>query len=289
LIDTAELYGNEELIAAAVASSGVHRESLTLSSKVGRWCDAEPPAEVTAAVPPEYAGVRGVYVARGSGGGPTLSRGVCIGGAASTREALNRTLSRLRTSYLDLYLLHWPLSRAAYALDDGRHAGVRLEAWSELVRLKRAGLVRAIGLSNFSPRQMAPLLEVETPAVLQLEMHPLWQRRELRAYCEQHGILLQAYGHHKPELRASAALQSAAAQLPVRDLGPAAVGLLGMRWALQSGAAVIPRSSKLEYVAANRRVFEVPAYSAEMMRSVAELDRGQSLYGLVGTVHESVM
>ena len=72
----------------------------------------------------------------------TLGRGVCIGGAAETRQALNRSLSRLGVETLDLYLLHWPLTHAAYALDDPRHAQLRLDAWRELVRLRRLGLVR---------------------------------------------------------------------------------------------------------------------------------------------------
>ena len=102
----------------------------------GTWCDGELPTTVGASVPTEYRhlGLRGLYpTSRG-----TLGRGVCIGGAAATRAAFNASLRRLGVPRLSLYLLHWPLTSAAYALDDTRHAGVRLEAWTELSRLRRA-------------------------------------------------------------------------------------------------------------------------------------------------------
>ena len=274
LVDTGELYGNERQVAAAVQLSGVHRESLVLSSKAGAWCDGALPPDVASLVPTEYRGVRGAYpTSRG-----TLGRGVCIGGGAATRAALNRTLASLGTHYLDLYLLHWPLTDAAYALDDPRHAEVRREAWAELVSLKRSGLVRAIGVSNWSPRQIEQVLDLETPQVLQLELHPLLQRSAVRDFCEAHGILLQAYGHHRPELRAMPPLREAARELRLPE--PAGAGLLAMRWSLQIGAAVIPRSRRLEYVEANKRVFELPPLSADALRALAHADGNQSLYGL---------
>ena len=67
----------------------------------------------------------------------TLGRGVCIGDGRATAEALNRTLGRLGVAYLDVYLLHWPLTTAAYALDDPAHAARRLDAWRALVDAKR--------------------------------------------------------------------------------------------------------------------------------------------------------
>ena len=208
LIDTAELYENEEIVGEGIRRSGVHRDSLFLSSKHGRWCDGEPPPAVAAAVPAEHRGIRGVYpTSRG-----TLGRGVCIGGAAAVRAALGASLRRLGVDYLDLYLLHWPLTTAGYALDDGRHAAVRLEAWRALVEMKREGLVRAIGVSNFSPRQLRPLIAVEAPAVLQIELHPLLQRAELRTFCAAHGIALQAYGNFRREVREHPFVAAAAAR-----------------------------------------------------------------------------
>ncbi len=138
LLDMGELYENEEVVGRALRRSGLHRDTVFVSSKAGRWCTSEPPAELLAELPPHYRGLRGVYAtSRG-----TLSRAVCVGGAQQTRDALLASLRRLGLTHLDLYLLHWPLSSAAYALDDGAHAAVRLEAWQALVELKREGKVR---------------------------------------------------------------------------------------------------------------------------------------------------
>jgi len=287
LIDTGELYGNEERIREGILLSGMHRESLILSSKAGRWCEGELPPTVAARLPAEYRShaqqgsplLRGVYpTPRG-----TLGRGVCIGGAAETRAALERTLARLGTEYVDLYLLHWPLTHAAYALDDARHAAVRLEAWRELVRLKRRGKIRAIGVSNFSPRQIDEIAPIEIPQLVQVELHLQLQRPELRAYCEARGILLQAYGHHRPELRAHPIL-ALAAEVLTRGTSMAqsssSVGLVGMRWSLQAGVTVIPRSRRLAYVQDNARVFEVPPLTDDMLQVLEGVDANASLYGL---------
>ena len=281
LIDTAELYDNEEIVGEGIRRSGVHRDSLFLSSKHGRWCDGEPPPAVAAAVPAEHRGIRGVYpTSRG-----TLGRGVCIGGAAAVRAALGASLRRLGVDYLDLYLLHWPMTTAGYALDDGRHAAVRLEAWRALVEMKREGLVRAIGVSNFSPRQLRPLIAVEAPAVLQVELHPLLQRAELREFCAAHGIALQAYGNFRREVREHpfVAAAAAAARADLAALSPEPAALLALRWTLQAGAALIPRSRRPEQITANKHVFApavARALGGDAMARWAAIDANASLYGL---------
>lgn len=282
LIDTGELYANEAAIRESIAQSGAHRESLIISSKAGRWCEGELPASTMDHVPPEYRAhaqqglLRGFYrTTRG-----TLGRGVCIGGAAETRAALERTLARLGTDYVDVFLLHWPLTHAAYALDDGRHAAMRLEAWRELSRLKRRGKIRAIGVSNFNERQIDELVTVETPQLLQVEMHPLLQRPTLRAYCEARGIMLQAYGHHRSELRDNSLLLAVAAQHGIDAEKTSAVGLLAMRWSLQAGAALIPRSRRHAYVQDNLKVFQVPHLPAGALGVLRGVDANMSLYGL---------
>lgn len=183
LVDTGELYGNEALVAEGVRLSGVHREGVFLSSKTGSWC------------PGWYATPRG-----------TMARAVCIGGFEETTAAVRGSLERLGQAYLDLYLLHWPMSAAAglepeplpdgsraLRLDDPAHAAAREGAWRALLALRAQGVLRAVGVSNFSVRQLEQLRVAtgELPDVLQLELHPLLQRPSLRAYCEANGILIQ--------------------------------------------------------------------------------------------------
>ena len=276
LIDTGELYGNEEIVARGIAHSGVDPASILLSSKHGTWCEAPLPPEIAAAVPAEYRQHRlgGLYpTSRG-----TLGRGVCIGDADATRAAFHATLARLGVRKLGVYMLHWPLTHAAYELGDARHAAMRLSAWGALVELQRQGLVEAIGVSNFSPRQIAPLLKLGVPSVLQVELHLLLQRPELQAFCEANGILLQSYGHHRPELGEHGLLSQVSRALPL-DGKPLPMGLMSMRWALESGVALIPRSRKLAYVADNLRVFDF-ALPAEALPVLAKADANASLYGL---------
>ena len=280
LIDMGELYENEALVGRAVRRSGVHREALFLSSKAGHWCTSPPPAALLNELPPRYRALGALYpTSRGS-----MARAVCVGGAVETRLALLASLRRLEVAYLDLYLLHWPLTDAAYALHDRAHAAVRLEAWRALVELRREGLVRAIGVSNFSPRQIEPLLAIETPAVLQLELHPLLQRREVRAFCGKHGILLQAYtGAYKPELREHPELARLARRVPAAELVPYPAAILSMRWTLQAGAAIIPRSRRQAYIGTNLQVFSdgfAQLLPPSAMDTLSVLDRNTSLYGL---------
>ena len=127
-------------------------------------------------------------------------------------------------------------------------------------------------------------------------MHLLLQRPELRAFCAEHAILLQSYGHHKPELTRVPALSAAAAALGLaRGVAPSAaageggsggeraaataVGLLSMRWALQVGSALIPRSRRIEYVEANKRVFGF-TLPAQVMDALRAADANVSTYGL---------
>ena len=224
-------------------------------------------------MPPEYRrpGLGGLYPIESRG---TLGRGVCIGGARETRAAFNASLARLGVARMGLYLLHWPLTTAAYPLDDPQHRLVRMAAWRELLRIKQEGLAAAVGVSNFSPRQLREVIAVHPPDVLQIEMHLLLQQPELRELCAAHGILIQSYGHRKLE-RAQHNLVTAAAEA----LRAPSVGLLSMRWALHAGAAIIPRSRTLEYVAANQRVFDF-ALPAGVIPALEFLNQNASLYGL---------
>jgi len=282
LVDTAELYANEHLVARGLALSGVHREGVFLVSKTGQWC------------PGWYPTSRG-----------TLARGVCLDGFEETVAAVRASLVRLEVAYLDLFLLHWPMGRGGRQqplahellsavpaeqhmtldLADGAHATARVEAWRALLHLRGQGVLRAVGVCNFSERQLEQLRAAtgELPDVLQLEMHPLLQRPQLLAYCERHGILVQAYGNFHEAVTSHPAIRGLAALAPkLGKLVPEPTGIISMRWALQSGAAILPRSRKPTYIAANLQVFW-PGFrellTPERMKELSALDANTSLYG----------
>jgi diketogulonate reductase-like aldo/keto reductase len=172
----------------------------------------------------------------------------------SAARELAKSLERLGLDYVDLYLIHWPVPVLT-----GRY-------WRELERLQKKGLAREIGVSNFSRRQLEAL-GGPVPAVNQVHFSPFQFRRALRDYCEEHGILLEAYspleqgaGPRDPTIRAVA-----------DRLGrtPAQVML---RWAIQQRAVVIPKSSRPERIRENAEVFDFEL-SAEDVETLSALDR----------------
>ena len=165
--------------------------------------------------------------------------------AAAVERAVRRTLGALRLEYLDLYLIHWPL-----AGNRGPEVVPALrETWEAMEWLVRAGLVRSIGVSNFSAKKLADILSYATikPAVCQVEVHPYHRNDALIAWCRAQGIHVTAYsplgspesgaGRDAPVLLADPTLASVAARV-----GRAPAQVL-IRWALQRGTSVLPKST----------------------------------------------
>ena len=193
-------------------------------------------------------------------------------GATRTLEAFPDSLRRLRTTYLDAFLLHYP--RCFGTLCAKEPEGDWRAAWGALETLYARGEVRAIGVSNFGPAELQQLLDVAKvkPHLVQSWMDPLHAERPLRALCARHGVQFQAYSslgtQHQtainPVLR-HPALNALAQQLGVT------VAQVVLRWAVQHGAAVIPRSRQRAHMASSLDLegFEL---SAAQMAAIDALD-----------------
>ena len=175
--------------------------------------------------------------------------------------AFDKSLARLRLDYVDLYLIHWPTPEQDRYVD----------AWKGLERIAASGRAKAIGVSNFQVEHLQRLLD-ETdvvPAVNQVELHVDLQQTELREFAAAKGIVIEAWGplgqgkiNSSPELAAIAEAHGKSVPQTI------------LRWHLQIGNVVIPKSNQRQRMAENIDVFDFELSPAEM-ETIAGLDRGE--------------
>ncbi|WP_406010800.1 aldo/keto reductase [Streptomyces sp. NBC_00637] len=178
-------------------------------------------------------------------------------GYEETLASFEESRQRLGLDYVDLYLIHWPLPRVDRFVD----------SWRAMIKLREDGLVRSIGVSNFTAGHIERL-EQETgvlPSVNQIELHPLLPQDELRAFHETKGVRTESWS---PLGRGSALLEDPAVVSVARSLG-VTPGQVVLRWHLQLGAVPIPKSSSPERQRANLDVFGF-ALGPEQLAAVAE-------------------
>jgi diketogulonate reductase-like aldo/keto reductase len=193
----------------------------------------------------------------------SLEAGHTTYSAEGVAAGVDRSLKASGLEYFDLFLLHNPRP--------GSEA--RLQAWLGLQKAREAGKVRAIGVSNWSPRAIEALAacpEVNTvPATNQIEFHPWNQQREILAYCQKKGIVVVAYS----PLTQGKRLGDPTIVRIAEKLGktPAQVVL---RWCLQMGVSVIPKSDRDERILENKNLFDFELDS-EDMKAIEALDEGQ--------------
>jgi diketogulonate reductase-like aldo/keto reductase len=167
--------------------------------------------------------------------------------------AFDESLRKLDCGYIDLYLIHFPVPMA----------GKYTEAWRALETLYESNRVRAIGVSNFTPHHLETLLSEATvvPAVNQIELHPLFQQKETRPYCIAHGIAVESYS---PLMEGKILDHPGIVNLAQRyGVTPAQIIL---RWHVQSGFIVIPKSVKAERIQENIALFDFELSSPDMQR-----------------------
>ena len=220
LIDTAENYRNEEGVGEGIRVSGIDRSAIFLTSKLNR----------------EWHSVDGV------------------------RRALEASLERLGTDYLDLFLVHWPNP------DQDRY----VDAVRGLEALREEGLLHAIGVSNFKPAHLRRVVD-ETgviPDVNQVQLSPYATRPDVRAFDDEYGIATESWsplGASSTALRKDARLSGIAERL---DKTPTQVIL---RWHVQMGLVAIPKSTSPKHLAENIGVFDF-TLTDDDMAAIAEVD-----------------
>ena len=217
-IDTASMYNNEEDVGASVQESNLPREKLFITSKVHT-------SEV---------------------------------GYDSTLEAFERSLQKLRLSYIDLYLIHKPVE------------GFRQNTWEALEKLKKDGICRSIGVSNFSPRHLDEILEIceFIPTVNQIEMNPFLAQKTISEYCRAKNIHITGFC---PLARTEKSKDPAIVDV-ANECGKTWAQVM-IRWSLQKQVTTIPKSVKPQRIRENSDVFDFEL-NEKQMQSLDDLDQG---------------
>lgn len=169
-------------------------------------------------------------------------------GTAQTKESFEQSCEKLQTDHLDLFLIHWPKSGQS-----GNWFEAVAEAWKVMEELYHDGRVRAIGLSNFLPHHIKPLLEVATvrPMVDQLELHVGYMQEYTLAYLAQEGILPQAWS----PLGRARLLQDTEVMKLAEKYGKSPAQIL-LRYLVERKIPMIPKASSLDRMKENLDIFD---------------------------------
>ncbi len=205
----------------------------------------------------------------------------------STVTSLHESLKRLGLDYVDLYLIHAPFDREQ-----------RLAQWRGLVELKRQGKTRAIGVSNFSSKHLEELKAagLPTPAANQIELHPWSQKPQLVQYLNDHGVTPIAYSSLVPlstwrtaagqdsaktaQMKTDGAQADAPFKVMAKKYGVDEAQVL-LRWAIQKGFPVLPKSTNPERIRKNADVFGFRIDDQDMA-AMDKMDRGDGVAWSVG-------
>ncbi len=181
-------------------------------------------------------------------------------GFQAGQDAFKVSLDKLGLEYVDLYMIHWPAGDISKYVD----------SWGALIKLHNDGTAKSIGVCNFTDEDLSTIIDLSyvSPVVNQIELHPLLNQSALRAVHAERGIVTQAYS----PLGVGNLLTHATVQSIAAEYGKTPAQVL-IRWSLQLGNSVIPRSSSPERIAENLDVFGFEL-AAEHMDSLNGLDDG---------------
>jgi len=239
-IDGAAIYNNEEEVGQGIKASGIPREEIFLTSKL--WNNKRAPEDV--------------------------------------EKALDESLAKFGTNYLDLYLIHWPIVFKSGDDQFPRDAEGKIikgdipisDTWVAMEKLLSTGKVKSIGISNFNQRRIEELLKTAkvVPAVNQLEAHPFLAQQELKKYHDEKGIHITAYSplgnniYGKPRILDDESVKTVAQELGVE------VAQVLIAWAVKRGTSVVPKSVTKERIEKNFQQIEL---SDEAFEKLNKLDR----------------
>ncbi|MBU3749098.1 MAG: aldo/keto reductase [Mycobacterium sp.] len=194
-------------------------------------------------------------------------------GFQSSQDACRASLARLGLDYLDLYLIDWP------AEENGKY----IDAWGGLMKSKEVGETRSIGVANFTPEHLSNIIDLSffTPAVNQIELHPLLNQAELRAVHAEHAIATEASG----PLGSGTLLANPKVVEIAENHGRVPAQVL-IRWNIQLGNVVIPQASDPVRLAQNIDVFGFEL-AADQMQTLNGLDDGTRFRANPGVPGES--
>lgn len=217
-IDTAAIYRNEKSVGRAIKNSGLRREELFITTKL--WNDDQFYDDVL--------------------------------------PAFEKSLENLQLDYIDLYLVHFPVTETRDA------------AWLKMEEIYKNGKAKSIGVSNYTERHLEQLLKSCSvkPAVNQVEVHTFLHQKELRSFCKEHGIAVEAYS---PLAHGSNMDNYLIKQLAEKY--SKTYGQIMLRWIVQNDMIVLPKSAKKHRIEENIQIFDFEI-SQDDMKKIDELDWG---------------
>ncbi|KAL8105651.1 non-functional NADPH-dependent codeinone reductase 2-like [Apium graveolens] len=251
--DTAALYNSEQPLGEAVAEAvncGLikSRKELFITSKL--WCSDAHPQHVL--------------------------------------PAIQESLRNLNMEYLDLYLIHWPVSskHGVHEYPIKKEDFVPMDfkgVWAAMEECQKLGLTRFIGLSNFSCKKLANIMATATipPAVLQVEVNPCWQQKKLIDYCKANGVFVFAYaplGAVGTFYGTNRVMESDVLKQIAKEKGKS-VAQVCLRWAYEQGIGVVVKSYNKERMKSNLEILKWEL-SEEEAKKISEMEQSRACLGL---------